>query len=153
MSREQLEALDEMTRVDDSVVRAAMSRVPPSWTMIQEKPAGGAFKRGSLQVLFTVQKYEDRRVWLHVSVCGRKGNTWGPSDPRHASTYYLPTYEEIKRVKNDFIGENKWAYQIFAPAKKHVNVNPYVLHLYALMDQHDDGESALPDFTMGVGML
>jgi hypothetical protein len=146
---EQLDALDEMTRVDESVVRAALARVPPSWSMIEVIPAGAYFKRGSLQVGYTVQKYEDRRVWIHASVCGRKGSSLGPGDPRHPSTYYLPSFEDVRRVKNDFIGEDRWAYQVFPSAKDYINQNPFVLHLYALMD----GAPALPDFTMGIGAI
>lgn len=147
--KEQLEALDKATRVDDSIIRAAMSRVPSSWSVIEAAPSGGYFKRGSLQVGYTVQRYGGSDIWVHASVCGRRGQSTGPHDLRHSSTYYLPTFEDLKRVKNDFIGEDRWAYQVFPSAKDYVNHNPYVLHLYALMD----GKPALPDFTMGIGTI
>ena len=138
-----------MTRVDEGVVRAALSRVPPSWSTLQFNHAGGYFKRGGLQVGLTVQRYGGDEIWIHVSVCGRKGHSVGPQDPFHESSYYLPSFEELKRVKNDFIGEDRWAYQVFPSARDYVNHNPYVLHLYALMD----GKPALPDFTMGLGTI
>jgi hypothetical protein len=136
---EQLEAIDAMARVDDAVVRAAMSRVPASWKLVEKMPAGGAFVRGSIQVLYTVSRYEDGRIWVHASAAGRRGeNSW-----------FLPTFEDLKRVKHDFIGEDRWAYQVFPSSKDYVNQHPYVLHLYALMD----GSPALPDFTMGLGTI
>lgn len=147
--QEQLDAVDDATRVDVDVIRAAMSRVPPSWSLIKYEPAGGWFKRGSLQVAYTVQRYGGSDIWVHVSVCGRKGHSTGPGDPGHLSSYYLPTFEELKRVKNDFIGEGRWAYQVFPSSKSYVNQHPYVLHLYALMD----GGPVLPDFTMGLGTI
>ncbi len=136
---EQIEAVEKIARVDDNVVRAAMSRVPPAWKIIQHMPAGGAFVRGTLQVLYTVQRYDDGRIWVHASVCGRTGQ----------SAWYLPSFEDLKRVKHDFIGEDRWAYQVFPSAKDYVNQHPYVLHLYALMD----GSPALPDFTWGLNTI
>jgi hypothetical protein len=136
---EQIEVAEQMARVDDSVVRAALARVPPSWNLERPLPAGGFFRRGSIQVMYTVQKYADGRVWVHASAAGRTG----------ASSWFLPTWDDMKRVKHDFIGENAWAYQVFPSAKDYVNQNPWVLHLYALMD----GSPALPDFTMGLGTI
>jgi hypothetical protein len=149
MDPDRIHKLHEDTYVDDSVVRAVLARVPPSWSVIQLTPAGGWFKRSSLQVGLSVQRYGSSDVWVHVSVCGRKGNTDGPHDPRHASSYYLPSFDDLKRVKHDFVGEDRWAYQVFPSSKDYVNHQPYVLHLYALMD----GKPALPDFTMGLGTI
>ena len=139
VTAEQIAAADAIGRVDASVVRAALSRVPPSWTLTQDFPQGGVFLRGSLKVIFTVQKYDDHRVWVHVSASGVNGYAGG----------FLPSWEDLKRVKHDFIGEDRWAYQVLPPAKDYVNYNPNVLHLYALMD----GSPALPDFTMGLGAI
>lgn len=142
-SQEQIDAVEVRAYVDDSVVRAAMLRVNPAWTLIRHFPAGGAFRRSGLQVLFTIQRYDDGKgnwdIWLHVSVCGRRGeNEW-----------YLPSWEELKRAKNDFIGEDRWAYQVLPSAKDYVNQHAYVLHLYSRLD----GGPALPDFTWGLGTI
>ena len=140
ISREQLEAVDEKARLDDSVVRAALAGIPPSWRMIEHLPAGGAFVRGSIQVIFTVQRYEDGRTWLHASVCGRTAG----------GGFRLPDWEDFKRVKHDFIGSDRWAYQVFPDERNYVNHNASVLHLFALMDRDD---KALPDFTWGLGTI
>ena len=139
MSIEELEAIEERARVEESVVLAALARVPPSWNMEQRLPAGGFFRRGSIQVMYTVQRYDDGRIWIHVSAAGRTGR----------DSWFLPEWEQLKRVKRDFVGENGWAYQVFPSARDYVNQNPYVLHLYALMD----GVPALPDFTWGLGTI
>ena len=138
-TQEQIDTIDKHAWVDDATVRAALTRIPPSWECIGMNPGGGAFRRGSIQVLFSVLRYEDGRTWVHASACGRTG----------ANSWFLPSWEEMKRVKHDFIGEDAWAYQVFPSAKDYVNEHPYVLHLYALMD----GKPALPDFTWGLGTI
>lgn len=121
--------------VPDGVIQAAISRIPPSWSMIRRVESGGYFRRGTLQAGVTVGRYQDGNVWLHVSVCGRKGqNDW-----------YIPTWEEMSRAKNDLIGD-KWAYQVMPDAQNHVNIHPYCLHMFARLD----GKSVLPDFTWGL---
>lgn len=139
-TQEQLDAVDQKAQVDDSIVRATLARIPPAWNCIQSFPSGAAFKRGSLQVMISVLRYDDGRIWKHISVCGRTG----------PSCYHLPTWEDLKRVKNDFIGEERWAYQVLPNSKQYINQNPYVLHLYSLFE---DGAMALPDFTWGLGTL
>jgi hypothetical protein len=139
-TEEQLRETWEKHRVDDAVIRGALARIPPSWTLIEEIADGAAFRRGSLQVLFSVSHQpNDDRVWIHVSVCGRTGR----------DKYYLPSWEELKRVKNDFIGDDRWAYQVLPPQTQYVNDHPFVLHLFATLD----GAPALPDFTQGLGHL
>jgi hypothetical protein len=107
--------------------------------MEERAPGGGIFRRSDLQVFFSVLRYHDGRTWIHVSVCGRTG-------PRR---FHLPSWEDVKRVKVDFIGEDRWAYQVFPDARHYINQNPYVLHLFSLLE----GEQALPDFTWGLGTL
>lgn len=78
MSIEELEAIEERARVEESVVLAALARVPPSWNMEQRLPAGGFFRRGSIQVMYTVQRYDDGRIWIHVSAgaCQYRDRYW-----------------------------------------------------------------------------
>jgi hypothetical protein len=138
LTQEQIDAVEARAYVDPATVKAALARVPPSWTMCGVwETNGGIFTRGSLQVIYSVSRYDDGEIWVHASVCGRT--------PRGG--FYLPSFDELKRVKRDFIGEDRWAYQVFPSAKDYVNENPYVLHLYARMG----GEPALPDFTWGLG--
>ncbi len=139
ITQEQIYAAEKVAYVEPDVVRSVMARVPPSWNLLRHLPAGAAFGRAGIQVLFTVQRYGDGKIWLHCSCCGRRGeNSW-----------FLPDWEQFKRVKNDFIGPDRWAYQVLPSQKDYVNQHAYVLHLYALLD----GEPALPDFTWGLGTI
>ena len=52
-------------------------------------------------------------------------------------------------MKNDFIGLDRWAYQVLPPEKDYINDHPCVLHLFALLD----GEPVLPDFSWGIGRI
>ena len=139
VSEEDFQKMQSDRAVDPSVLRGVLARIPPSWSLVQTSLDGAAFARGQIEVVLSVAYELDHRIWVHVSAAGfRKG-----------SGEYLPTWEEMLRVKNDFIGEDKWAYQVFPSSKDYVNINPYVLHLFALLD----GEPALPDFTGGTGSI
>ena len=134
--------------VDDSILRAALARVPPAYTVIAEDDGQALdmmrqglvfFRRGASQIGFSVEKHDDGELWLHVSVTQRVGK-WA---------FALPSWEDLKRVKHDFIGEDRWAYQVLPANTHYVNKHPYVLHLYARYR----GENALPDFTRGTGEI
>jgi hypothetical protein len=79
-----------------------------------------------LMVIVTGGVEGDGKRWLHVSM----------SRPDE-----LPSYNDMCMVKEIFIGANKKAMQIFAPASEHVNISQFVLHLWHCID--GDG---LPDF-------
>jgi hypothetical protein len=135
VSREEfIDIQDKAAVCDPSVVNAALARVPPSWELIHKAEDGAAFQRGAVRVIVGISRESDHKIWLHVSA----------STPRA-----YPTWEELKRVKHDFIGEDRWAYQVFPSQKDYVNINPYVLHLFSRLE----GEPALPDFTRGTGSL
>ncbi len=139
ISIEDLEAVYAKQRVEDGIFLGAMARIQPSWQMVDRFPGGAAFVRGGLKVLFSVMRYGDMRIWIHVSVSGHT--------PR--GRWLLPSWDDLKRVKNDFIGADRYAYQVLPAQKDYVNDNEYVLHLFSLLD----GAAALPDFTSGLGTL
>lgn len=76
---------------------------------------------------------DDPTNWIHASLTGIDG---------------VPTYGELKMVHQAIWG-NGWAYQVFAPPKFHVNIHSRALHLFG----RADGKPALPDFTMGRGII
>jgi len=135
---EELRDVHDRYPVDPAQVRAMLARVPPSWTLLERSQDGAAFRRSTIQVLISLELYDDHALWVHVSLCGRTGQ----------AKFCLPSWEELKRVKQDFIGD-RWAYQVLPPASEYVNQHPYVLHLFARFE----GEPALPDFTRGLGVL
>jgi hypothetical protein len=65
--------------------------------------------------------------WVHASIANRDGRT--------------PTYDELKALHAAVFGD-RWAYQVFAPPGRHVNIHANALHLWG----RADGINALPDF-------
>jgi hypothetical protein len=135
----QLRAVRERYPVDPAQVRAMLMRIPPSWTKIEDSLDGACFVRGTVQVIVSLGLYDDGQLWIHASLCGRTGQ----------NKFCLPSWEELKRVKHDFIGDERWAYQVLPPPTDYINQNPSVLHLFARFE----GANALPDFTRGLGTL
>ena len=76
---------------------------------------------------------QDGKRWVHVSV---------------ARPTRLPSYDDMAWAKQTFMGADAYAYSVWAPVDKHVNIHPWCLHLWACID--GDG---LPDFTAGTGSV
>lgn len=95
-----------------------------------EYMAGWEFN--GLIIIASAGEYDDGKEWLHVSV-SRKSR--------------LPTYEELTRIKRDFIGDDKKAVFILPEKEKHVNIHNYCLHLFY------SAANPLPDFTGGSGSI
>lgn len=102
------------------------------FTMVSKAADGMSFRKGSLTVIYSISKELDGKEWLHVSL---------------ARPNKYPPYEEIKYVKNIFIGDSK-AVMIFPEAKEHVNIHNYCMHLFMCLDG-----DPLPDFSRGMGTL
>jgi len=82
-------------------------------------------RNDGMTVICGLENHEGK-WWLHVS-CAKSDS--------------LPTWEDLKEVKNIFIGKNKKSVQILPNEKQYINIHKYCLHLY---NTDDDG---LPDFT------
>jgi len=108
----------------------------PGWTRHVGHPVFGDFfyvrdgtatsRNDLLQVMCSARVEADGKRWLHVS-CAR---------PKR-----LPTWNDLTVVRDTFIGKDRKAIQVLAPADEHVNIHPYVLHLWSCLD-----EDPLPDF-------
>lgn len=110
--------------------------LPPAFEEVQRAPTGAKYRARArnLVAIVSCAKERDGRWWLHLSVS-------------HKSR--VPTWDEFRWCKEVFIGDRE-AYQVLPPKLRYVNIHPYVLHMFAL---HDDGCTALPDFTRGTGSL
>jgi hypothetical protein len=118
---------------------AELSRKPPLDFIRRSHPsiddAGGSCwqKLGDeLSVIVSESIERDGRVWLHVSM----------SRPTR-----LPTWSDMRRVKDAFIGKERKAIQVFPPDSEYVNQHPYCLHLFCCLDG-----DVLPDFRRGDGL-
>lgn len=79
-----------------------------------------------LSVICTGNVESDGKRWLHVS-CSRRNR--------------LPSWEELRLVKDTFIGKDRKAISVLPCEGEYVNDHPFVLHLFSCLD--GDG---LPDF-------
>lgn len=114
--------------------------IPSTWTR-ERHPMGpeadrevAVFRHESgLAVLISAARYGDGRRWLHVSASRRR---------------QLPTWEDLRMVKDVFIGHDLVALQVLPRAKDYVNIHPHCLHLWASLDG-----DVTPDFTDGTGSI
>lgn len=103
---------------------------PPGWEVISRWGEGYALRSEGLRVIVDCERKSDGKYWLHVSV-SRKD--WSPS------------HEDMAKVKRSFIGDRRYAYSVWPPAKLYVNIHPNCLHLWALMESEDG--RVLPEFS------
>lgn len=80
-----------------------------------------------------MREIETLELWLHLSVSRANRD---------------PTYADLKRVKDAFIGGKRKAIQVFPSDAEHYNHHPHCLHLYAPLDR-----DPLPDFRHHTGAL
>jgi len=85
-------------------------------------------RQKGLLVLADYAAKMDGKLWYHVSY-SRRGK--------------LPDYGDSELVKRLFVGENRWAISVWAERTNHVNIHPYVLHLWSC------NERPFPEFSVG----
>jgi hypothetical protein len=105
------------------------------WRYLDRWGVGQCYRVPWGSVIWTAATHADSRQWLHVSSSGRDG---------------VPTYEQLAEVKAVVVGPDRYAYSVWPPVARHVNINPDVLHLWALID---GGPEPLPDFRAGGNSL
>lgn len=126
------EDMDRLNALNDSpdwVWSVLPARAPYGWRYLQRGADGLlALAASGVRVIASGDRFDGER-WLHVSVSRPAG---------------LPSYADLVQVKRTFIGDERYAYQVFAPVSTHVNIAE-VLHLWASLDR----PCPLPDFTHG----
>ncbi len=105
--------------------------LPVGWKVEERRLDGAMYRHGSarMTVIVSASVERDGRNWLHVSV---------------AHPERMPTWDDLRYVKDIFVGRDRTALQVLPPAAKHVNQHPYCLHLWACLDG-----DVTPDFTQG----
>jgi hypothetical protein len=106
---------------------------PPSgWEIIQPWGDGYALReRGGLRLLIDCSFKADGKAWLHVSISRKT---------------YLPSWDDMKRVKREFIGDGNVAVMVFPAAADYVNIHPNCHHLWHCVE----GET-ICNFTADLG--
>ena len=87
-----------------------------------------AWAFGGLMVIASAGEYQDGKEWLHISF-SRKSR--------------IPSYDDLQRVKRDFIGEDKKAVLVLPEKENYVNIHKNCLHLFY------SKENPLPEFSNG----
>ena len=109
--------LPNLTRIVDSRAQETKRRpVPDSWEPFDGPLGLEGYESGGLRVLLSVDRMDDGQRWLHVSLS-------------RART--LPTWEDLKLVKDIFVGRNHEAVQVLPRDEDYVNMMPYCLHLWS----------------------
>jgi len=105
--------------------------LPDKWRYVERREDGALYASNvdRISVIESIAMELDGKRWHHVSV----------SRPDR-----LPDYDDLTFVKKHWIGDDKYAYFVFAPRAKHVNIDKHCLHLWCCLDG-----PVLPDFTRG----
>lgn len=103
-----------------------------NWTIIWEPALHARKIADTLLVIWSGRIEKDGRRWIHAS-CSRPSR--------------LPSWEDLREVKDTFIGRDRRALQILPPHTEYVNIHKHVLHLWHCLD-----DGGLPDFRID-GMI
>lgn len=114
------------TRLDNTYKPNA--DVPAHYKRLATAEDGDAWEYNGLKVIRSGETIDGKK-WIHVSF-SRKSR--------------IPSYEDMIRVKRDFIGPNGRALMVLPDKKHHVNIHPFCLHLF-----HCEGDDGIPEFSWG----
>ncbi len=122
-----------MKQIPENVLGLVKAHISPNpvgmWRRNSERHDGVCYESvmHPFSVISSVCIEDDGKRWLHVSFAHPKR---------------MPTYDEIQKVRKDFIGEDKYAIMVFPEKDKYVNIHPFCLHLWHCIDGHP-----LPEFS------
>jgi hypothetical protein len=117
--------------LEDAITHLNVFEPPSEWVLKSEDPYGRTWACGDMLIVASAAIEDDNAVWVHISL----------SYPGK-----LPTWDDIKGVRNVILGSNRWAYQVLPPDDQSINIHPYCLHIWAPWDEDDD---LMPDFARG----
>lgn len=108
---------------------------PPGWIIVEERADGAKWYNAKRQmiVIASISRELDGYYWLHLSMSHRNR---------------VPTYDELVYLKRHWAGDDRKCIMVFPEKENHVNIHPYVLHLWCCIDG-----DPLPDFTHGRMMI
>lgn len=108
--------LPNLTRITASVEPKFRRPVPSDWTQVGPDSMFAWSHTSGLRVICSTDTMEDGGTWLHVSVS--RSNS-------------LPSWDDLKLVKDAFIGRNHEAVQVLPRDEDFVNLHPFCLHLWS----------------------
>lgn len=107
---------------------------PAAWELNQSSADGERrLHRGErLAVIWSISLEADGRPWLHVS-------------GSHPSR--VPWHVDMAKIKDTFIGD-RYAYAIWPPRDRYVNMHDHVLHLWSPWWDLEEAGPPLPEFSV-----
>ncbi len=92
---------------------------PRCWNEVSRGPCDSrrwVHEDGDRSILASTDVMDDGSRWLHVSI---------------SRSDRLPTWDEVREMKDHFIGRKHEAIQVLPSEDDYVNVNSYCLHLWS----------------------
>lgn len=103
-------------------------RPPAPWRLWEIRGDGASYlEPGGLAVIVSGGVQADGKRWVHVSLSRKER---------------IPSWNDLTRVKDAFIGRDNYAVQVLPPEDRYVRIHPNVLHLFHCVDGHP-----LPEFS------
>ena len=98
--------------------------LPPAWTRKGLVPHSLGrqtlyVRSCGLRVILSVDTNDQGSEWLHISF---------------SRSYRLPSWSDLREVKDLFFGDDRMAVQILPRASQYVNFHPHTLHLWSRLD-------------------
>jgi hypothetical protein len=105
---------------------------PSFWHRVQVAEDGISYQRDDrrMSVIISGSVEADGKRWVHFSV---------------ARPDRLPAWDELVRVKEQFLGAETTAIQVFAPRSKWINIHERCFHLWVCAEV----APVVPDFARG----
>jgi hypothetical protein len=124
-----------MTQTECERLGWPVPEAPRGWNRTDVRTDGAVYSclPRKLAVILSVGLEGDGQRWLHLSLSHK---------------YRLPTWGELRTVKELFLGPHTYAVQVIPPVTHYVNIHPNVLHLFHCLDEY-----RLPEFSRGLGTI
>jgi hypothetical protein len=111
-----LTTIPNLTRICGSVAPKLRRFVPADWTEVEGMLSRMWTHTNGLRVGLSCDVLDNRSRWLHLSV---------------SRSNRLPSWEDMKFVKDAFIGRDHEAIQVLPKDEDFVNLHPFCLHLWS----------------------
>ena len=109
-----------MTKIVDEIA-IVKKQTPPGWTYEGDFTSGESSaatyrnKGMGLVVLFSLSTMNDGTYFVHCSLSRRSR---------------LPSWQDVKVVKDAFLGEDVEAFHVLPKKEEYINLHPFCLHLW-----------------------
>lgn len=107
------------------VSETGIMQLPAGWTFNNTPPIVSFEHLSGLRVIASEEIYPSGpdgadEVWLHVSA---------------SRAQRVPDWQDMCRIKDAFVGEDRVAVQVHPPKAEYINHHPHVLHLWCNLDR------------------